>query len=149
MWTLVLHGTTHDTVHLPDSLPRITYPVPIDDYDSVTVILDVENNFCRDTASQTLPIVRSALFAPNVFTPDANTNNRFTIILGSAIEAELTIYNRQGLFVYSTHDLEQGWDGTHNGTPCPQGAYVWHLRYRTLDRPEQWNVQTGTVTLLR
>ena len=149
VWTLVLHGTTHDTVHLPDSLPRITYPVPIDDYDSATVILDVENNFCRDTVFQTIPIVRSALFAPNVFTPDANTNNRFTIILGSAIEAELTLYNRQGLFVYSTHDLAQGWDGTHNGTPCPQGAYVWHLRYRTLDRPEQWNVQTGTVTLLR
>ena len=149
VWTLVLHGTTHDTVHLPDSLPRITYPVPIDDYDSVTVILDVENNFCRDTVFQTIPIVRSALFAPNVFTPDANTNNRFTIILGSAIEAELTIYNRQGLFVYSTHDLEQGWDGTHNGTPCPQGAYVWHLHYRTLDRPDDWNAQIGTVTLLR
>lgn len=147
-WILVLHGASHDTVPLSDTLQRIAYPVPLE-YDSVTVILSVSNAFCHDTTSRTIPIVRYALFAPNVFTPNADRNNRFTIVLGAAIEAKLTIYNRQGLFVYSTTDLEHGWDGTHNGTPCPQGAYVWHLRYRTLDRPEEWNSQTGTVTLLR
>lgn len=147
-WSIVNHGATHDTISLPDTLQRIEYPVQLD-FDSVTVILDVNNNFCHDTASQTLPIVRSALYAPNVFIPDADRNNSFTVVCNGIVEAELTLYNRQGLFVYSTHDLAQGWDGTHNGTPCPQGAYVWHLRYRTLDRPEQWNVQTGTVTLLR
>ena len=93
--------------------------------------------------------MRYALFAPNVFTPDASTNNRFTVVCNGAVEAELTLYNRQGLFVYSTADLEQGWDGTHNGTPCPQGAYVWHFRYRTVDRPTDWNKAIGTVTLLR
>ena len=147
-WTLVLHGTTHDTVFLPDSLPRITYTVPLE-YDSVTVILAVSNAFCHDTTIQTLPIIRSALFAPNVFIPDAENNNRFTVVCNGALEAELTLYNRQGLLVFSTTDLETGWDGTHNGTPCPQGAYVWHLHYRTVDRPEQWNTQMGTVTLLR
>lgn len=148
-WAIVNHGATHDTVHLPDTLQRITYPVTIVDYDSVTVILTVSNAFCHDTASQTLPIVRSALFAPNVFIPDAERNNRLSVVCNGVLEAELTIYNRQGLFVFSTTDLETGWDGTHNGQPCPQGAYVWHLHYRTVDRPEQWNTQIGTVTLLR
>ncbi len=147
-WSIVNHGATHDTISLPDTLQRIEYPVQLD-FDSVTVILDVSNNFCHDTASQTLPIVRSALFAPNVFIPDADRNNRFTVVLGAAIEAELTLYNREGLWVYSTKDLQQGWDGTHNGRPCPQGAYVWHLHYRTLDRPTEWNSAVGTVTLLR
>lgn len=147
-WSIVLHGATHDTILLPDTLQRLEYPVPIE-YDSVTVILVVGNAFCYDTVFQTLPIVRYALFAPNAFTPDADRNNRFTVVLGAAIEAELTLYNREGLWVYSTKDLQQGWDGTHNGRPCPQGAYVWHLHYRTLDRPSEWNSAVGTVTLLR
>ena len=148
-WAVELHGASDDSIPLPDTLQRIAYLVPISDYDSATVILVVGNEFCYDTASQTLPIVRYALFAPNVFTPDASTNNRFTVVCNGAVEAELTLYNRQGLFVYSTADLEQGWDGTHNGTPCPQGAYVWHFRYRTVDRPTDWNKAIGTVTLLR
>ena len=149
-WTIVNHhGAAHDTVPLLDTLQRITYPVAIDDYDSVTIILEVSNAFCCDTASQTLPIVRSAVFAPNVFIPDADRNNRFTIVCNGALEAELTIYNRQGLFVFSTTDLAQGWDGTHDGSPCPQGAYVWHLHLRTVDRPDDWTTQIGTVTLLR
>lgn len=147
-WTIVNHGTTHDTVPLPDSLRRITYPVLLE-YDSITVILEVSNAYCVDTATHTLPIIRSALFAPNAFTPGIEPNSRFTIVCNAAFEAELTIYNRQGLQVFSTTDLDAGWDGSHNGTPCPQGAYVWHLRYRAIDHPEEWKTALGTVTLLR
>lgn len=148
-WAVELHGASDDSIPLPDTLQRISYLVPVNDYDSATVILVVGNEFCHDTASQTLPIVRYVLSAPNVFTPDAEDNNRFTVVCDGAVEAELTLYNRQGLLVYSTTDLVQGWDGTHNGTPCPQGAYVWHLHYRNVDRPAEWNKAIGTVTLLR
>ena len=41
------------------------------------------------------------------------------------------------------------WDGTHEGTLCPQGAYVWHLRYRRNDSPDAVITLTGTITLLR
>ena len=147
-WTIVNHSIGHDTLYLPDTLRNITYPVSISN-DSVTVILAVSNDLCHDTAFLTLPIVRASIFAPNVFTPDADINNRFNIVCNGAIEGELTLYNRQGLLVFTTHDLKQGWDGTHNNTPCPQGAYVWHLRIRTLDRPDDWRESIGTVTLLR
>ena len=147
-WIIVNHGANHDTIVLSDSLPRIVYTVSTD-YDSVTVVLAAGNDFCNDTVSQTIPIVRSAVFAPNIFTPDDGQNNRFIVVCNGALEGELTIYNRQGFVVFSTDDMDKGWDGMHAGTPCTQGAYVWHLRYRTVDRPSDWQETLGTVTLLR
>ena len=146
-WNIVTYGTG-DTLHLPDSSRRITYDVPLN-LDSITVILTVDDRNCLDTARQTVPVILTAVFVPNVFTPGADINNRFTAVCNGTLEAELTIYNRQGLLVYTTKDLNTGWDGTHNGQPCPQGAYVWHLRIRTVDRPNDWQVSMGTVTLLR
>ena len=146
-WAVIPYGPG-DTIALTDTTRRISYTASLFD-DSITIVLVVSNSFCHDTVSHTLPIIRSAIFAPNIFTPDADLNNHFTIVCNSAIEAELTIYNRQGLLVFSTTDILTGWDGTHNGTPCPQGAYVWHLRIRTLERPDDWQTNIGTVTLLR
>lgn len=146
-WAVIPYGLG-DTITLPDTLRRISYTAsPFDD--SITVLLAVSNSFCHDTVSRTIPIIRSAAFAPNIFTPDADRNNRFTVVYNGILEAELTIYNRQGLLVFTTTDLDTGWDGTHNGTPCPQGAYVWHLRIRSAENPEQWQSSIGTVTLLR
>ena len=51
--------------------------------------------------------------------------------------------------MFSTDDGRQGWDGTHNGQPCPQSAYVWLLRYRSVEFPDVWQTTSGTVTLLR
>lgn len=146
-WAVIPYGPG-DTIVLPDTLRHITYTASLFD-DSITVLLTVGNDFCRDTISRTIPIIRSALFAPNTFTPSLETNNRFTIIGDGILEAELTIYNRQGLLVLTTNDLQAGWDGTYHGQPCPQGAYVWHLRARVATRPDDWVTQLGTVTLLR
>ena len=147
-WSVVLHSAFTDTLPLPDTSRTMRY-IATTESDSLTVLLAVSNNICYDTARRSIPILKSAVFVPNIFTPSQDINSRFTIISQGLLEAELTIYNRQGLFVFSTTDLEQGWDGTHDGVPCSQGAYVWHLHYRTVDRPEQWNTQMGTVTLLR
>lgn len=146
-WAVVPYGTG-DTLTLPDTLPRLAYTASLFD-DSITVILAVSNAFCHDTTSRTVPIIRSVPFAPNVFTPDADINNRFSVVCNGALAGELTIYNRQGLQVYSSDDINTGWDGNHHGRPCPQGAYVWHLHYHTVDRPNDWKIAIGTVTLLR
>jgi len=40
------------------------------------------------------------------------------------------------------------WDGTKGGTPLPEGAYVYLVRYKLIDK-EGVEYRTGTVTLLR
>ena len=120
------------------------------DHDSVVVTLEVYNGQCHDSASAVIPIYRVALFAPNIFTPTEDINNRFTIVTVGVLDADLYVYNREGMMVCHTTDLQQGWDGrTVDGLECPQSAYVWKLFYHAIDRPEVLQVRVGTVTLVR
>jgi gliding motility-associated-like protein len=87
------------------------------------------------------------LWFPNVFTPDAETNSRFVIQTSLPVEEfEMTIYTRTGLLVWHTEDIDHSWDGTRNGTPMPQGAYVYHWRLKSKNRVRSG---LGTITLLR
>ncbi len=133
---------------LPTEDPIIYHTADPSD-DSVTVTLILFNGQCHDTAEQTLPILRSALFAPNAFTPTQDINNRFLIKGHGILRAHLYIYNREGSLVYQTTDLTEGWDGLSNGRLCPQGSYVWKLIYRAVDLPDRDKTLTGTVLLLR
>jgi len=118
--------------------------------DSVIVALEVYNGICYDTALTVIPIRRVALFAPNIFTPLEADNNRFVVVTTGVIDAELYIYNREGLLVYYTSDLSHGWDGrTNDGKICPQGNYVWRLNYHATDRPHHLRTEVGSVILLK
>lgn len=121
------------------------HPLP----DSVEVTLRSCNqwNCCSDTTFSVPSLIRSVWF-PNVFTPGEESNNRFGITASFEIaEFELYIYNRQGLLVYHTTDPAALWDGTRNGTPLPQGSYVYHWHVR--DAVDYYKSGTGTITLLR
>lgn len=117
--------------------------------DSVYLMLIVEKSTCADTLQQTLPFSHAAVWAPNAFSPEADNNNRFVIVLNEGVAEDFRVYNRSGVLVAHSDGPAPEWDGTHHGTPCPQGAYVWHLRYRRNDNPDQLHTLTGTVTLLR
>ena len=121
------------------------------DIDSVAIGLAVSNGFCHDTNWQSIPLIRTTVWAPNIFTPELfdTDNNRFQIIVRSLLSAELNIYNRDGLLIFHTDDINQPWDGTYHGRPCMQGAYVWHLNYVSADFPDKPQVAIGTVTLIR
>lgn len=90
-----------------------------------------------------------ACYFPNAFTPTASTNTEFRAFTSfiDAGDFELNIYDRSGLLVFHTTDIEQGWDGTYNGELLPMGAYVYiaHCRYSN-------NIEKlikGTVLLLK
>ena len=145
---VVNHGQSHDTIHLLDSSRTVSYNASLA-YDSLTVLLSVSNGVCLDTARQTVEFLKCAIFAPNVFTPSLSDNNRFIISGPGILEAKLTIFNRNGLLVYKTDDISQGWDGTHNGVAVPQAGYVWYLQYKTIEQPQKWQTAYGEVLLLR
>ena len=47
------------------------------------------------------------------------------INLGDATLKNFSIYNRWGMKIFETKDINQGWDGTYNGEPQPLGVYVY------------------------
>lgn len=117
--------------------------------DSMVLTLVAFNNYCTDTVERVVPIAHTTMWAPNVFSPGLNDNGRFKITSNKIEQLGLYIYNREGLLVFATDNPEEGWDGCRQGTPMPQGAYVWKLTYLKEGYPLETHIAVGTVTLLR
>ena len=136
-----------DDVPYNDQYFSYTYPLEADSIPVTLVAYSIEG--CTDTAHTTLRIDRGALALPNVFTPTQGTNSTWQPGLREIGSLEIWIYNREGLFVAHLEGLDAYWDGTHNGSPCPQGTYVYNIKYRTLAQPEKLQSVIGTILLLR
>lgn len=117
--------------------------------DSMTIMLMVQGDFCADTDTVRVPIIHSSLFFPNIFTPNASSNNVFMPLGTGFSHYQLWIFDRRGDLVFSTSDPRKGWDGSHNGRPCSQGTYTYRCRYIDVLIPDGYQNVVGTVTLIR
>ena len=134
------------------TLPQTSIIFPLDGVDTMDVRLAVHNDYgCDDTALSRIPLIKVSNFIPNVFTPDLATNNRFKpAIQGNINDVRVYIYNRKGEQVCYFQGPDGYWDGTNmNGVRCPQGAYVYIIRYRTALNPGVTQELKGTITLIR
>ncbi len=125
----------------------VEQPLP----DSLLVTLTVCNEFqcCADTTFA-MPLKIRSVWFPNVFTPDADINSISSFGCSTnceVVEYHIWLYNRWGLLVWESDNVEERWDGTHHGEPVSQGAYVFH--WEMTDRYRDHYSGTGTVTLLR
>lgn len=88
------------------------------------------------------------LLIPEAFTPNNDGLNDQLEIQGAFLNTlQLEIYNRWGVKVYSTTNLEEAWDGSYEGQPVPQGAYNYIIQ--GTDSFGGVFVQKGTVMVLR
>jgi len=88
---------------------------------------------------------------PNAFSPNGDgLNDKFRII-GTPSENitnfNFRIFNRWGQMIFSTVDINEGWDGKANGQYCPAGVYVWEIFYENSKKTKVTN--KGTVMLIR
>lgn len=103
---------------------------------------------CNSSKTITVTVTRE-IYIPDAFTPDGNgTNDIFRIPPGTTMTLQqFLVYNRYGNLVFSTHDINKGWDGTFNGARSPAGAYTYIIR--GLDARGHEVFLTGMVTLMR
>lgn len=90
------------------------------------------------------------IWAPNVIVPngDVDENRTFKLKFSSAVtDFRVVIFNRGGRQVYQSNDPAFEWDGRHDGTAMPQGAYVWVAKFR--DSTGRSRQEKGTVTIIR
>ena len=118
--------------------------------DSLEIKLRTYNAIgCYSDTSFFVPVGIFAVWFPNAFTPKLETNNFFKPFTANTLQDyELHIFDRGGNLVFTTTDIEEGWDGTYKGHDCPQGSYVYIATYRR-QGVERLMSQKGTVTLLR
>lgn len=118
--------------------------------DSVSVTLYTSNSLgCTSDTTFYIPIQRFTTWIPNIFTPNKPDNKVFSISTINTLEYfNIIIYDRRGIEIFSSDDQNFVWDGTVDGERCPQGVYVYFVRYR---RPGTSDLiqRTGTITLLR
>lgn len=93
-------------------------------------------------------IVKEEVFdLPNAFNPKMGENN-FKIEYRGNIELEkFQVFNRWGQEVFSTTDIDQGWDGTFKDQPQPMGVYVYQVEVKLPNGKKA--TKTGNVTLIR
>ncbi|MDR1005589.1 MAG: gliding motility-associated C-terminal domain-containing protein [Bacteroidales bacterium] len=89
------------------------------------------------------------IFVPNAFTPDEQRNTRFIPYTDNAVEITFEVYNRYGGLVFISNNINEGWDGSFKGKPCPQGVYNWRLVYRFTEFPSLQQIKYGNVMLIR
>ncbi|MFT5969967.1 MAG: gliding motility-associated-like protein, partial [Flavobacteriales bacterium] len=93
------------------------------------------------------------IFMPNSFTPNGDRINDVYLQkgfdLGYNVDTyELQVYTRWGEMIYSTFDINEGWDGiTNTGRKAKLGVYV----YKTIvkDFYSIIHEYTGTINLMR
>lgn len=139
-WQLLDNVWTHSPL-------QFAYP---SDVDSVQVVLIVSNTYgCVDTAVVSIYSDRSAVWLPNAFTPEEQQNNIFRVACNDLLSGTVYIFDRRGIYVAEFDALTGYWDGRKGGSLCPEGVYVWLLRYVTLRQPKIEQLKKGTVILLR
>lgn len=139
--------TFGDGITLRATKARRQFRDPLPDSVAVTLRSCSAWDCCADTTFYIHSHIRSVWF-PNAFTPGQPTENRFGAVVSFEVaDFELYIYTRRGQLVFHTTDVNDLWDGTCEGRPLPQAAYVyyWHVR----DHVDYNKSGAGTVTLIR
>ena len=127
------------------------YTIPVE-ADEATIKLTAFSPYgCIDSTQIVLPLQKEHFWVPNAFTPDRNEgNNTFSSVSTLTVQQEMYIYNRFGEMVFHCEGVDCGWDGRDlDGKPCPQGAYVYVIRYTNIFEPDVTRIKKGSVTLIR
>jgi gliding motility-associated-like protein len=94
------------------------------------------------------------VYVPNAFTPDADNVNDvfFPVIVGKGLidKYELRVFDRWGIEVFITEDMDAVWVGDFRGGEyyVQNDIYVWQIKYR-LRGAEDSDVITGHVMQIR
>jgi len=96
---------------------------------------------------------QGSIYVPNAFTPNGDDiNDLFGVVALGIDKMTLQVFNRWGELIYTSESPADGWDGSYNGVPVPDGVYPYRLRARFLTgyTPEGWNGEAfGHVNVLR
>jgi gliding motility-associated-like protein len=117
------------TIGLSD--PNVSNPIGkiSDDAKYLLTVKTVEG--CVDTASVKVRIFKgSAVYVPTAFSPNNDGLNDVLKPYYVSIKSLsfFTIYNRWGQIVFTTNDLNKGWDGFSKNKRQVVGSYVWVLK---------------------
>lgn len=104
---------------------------------------------CYDSASVCVEIIPEFTFyVPNAFTPNGNGDNEVFYGYGTnIIEYEMMIFDRWGELIFTSHQLNTGWDGRYKNEVVQEDVYVYKIKLKDIfNKKHEYH---GTVTVVR
>ena len=100
-----------------------------------------------DNSAEMELVNQGNLYVPNAFTPTESTNNVFKPAHRDLANYEIEIFSRNGKKVFSSTDIDNGWNGRINGNIADKGVYVYVIKYVDLEGMN--HTQKGSLMLVR
>jgi gliding motility-associated-like protein len=98
----------------------------------ILTVTDGQGCIARDSV-----LVRpySPLYVPNTITPDNDGINDYFKAVGNNITGfHLIIYDRWGMKVFESYDINKVWNGGIDGYYVQNDTYVWEIEYDSMER---------------
>lgn len=124
-----------------------TYQIQVTEAGLYKVEVTYDNQCVKsDSINVGETLCTSIVYMPDAFTPDGDGVNDafFPLISGIITDVSVYIFNRWGIEVFSSTDINFKWDGMINNRPASDGVYFWILSYT--DDKGLPQTKTGTVT---
>lgn len=114
-------------------------------------VMVTDSNGCSTADSVNVNYVSCEdLVTPNVFTPNGDGTNDIFYVKGYYMKKEtLYVYDRWGIEVYNSEDVDRGWDGTNikSDKKCEAGTYFYIAYVKLFDGKHK--AIKGYVSLFR
>lgn len=151
MWYMPALDFNGDSTTIHSADPMVYFNLPAKLNGATIKLISTSPYGCQDSTSIYLPMEKETMWIPTAFTPDDPAgNNIFSSRSVNTEQQEMWIYDRSGRLVAHCAGVDCGWDGRDlKGNPCPQGAYVYVIKYTTVFQPRQTLSKHGSITLIR
>jgi gliding motility-associated-like protein len=109
-----------------------------------------DNNQCSDTMVKTITVIPDFnVYIPNSFTPNGDGLNDTFQPMARNYKGNysLQVFNRWGQMVFTTTNINDGWNGTFLNQSCKEESYIYLIKLAAGDGAEK--EYKGTVTLVR
>lgn len=148
-------GDMTDTSYVPGMNHIHTYPADNKPGgETYTVKLNIVNQYgCPDSILKVIHLDPEwAFYVPNAFSPNGDDKNEVFFGTGFGIlEKEMWIWDRWGLLIFHTTEIDGAWDGRvqngNSGELAQQDVYVWRIDIKEIFGKHHRYM--GHVTLVR
>ncbi len=111
----------------------------------------INEHGCVDTMTDCIVIEPIfTLYIPDAFSPNGDGVNELFVVKGNDVKTfEMYIFNRWGLQLFHTTNINQGWNGAVNnsGAISQEDAYVYVIK--VTDNKDKPHSYTGTVNIIK
>lgn len=143
-WEIFKNPSTSPLISRSEKDTRYTFT----EFGTYNVKVTVRSNTCTSSDSIIVSVSESAIYVPNVFTPNGDGfNDEFRVAYKSLISFQCWVYNRWGRQVYYWTDPTKGWDGNINGKKAVPGPYFYVIKATGSDK-KVYKLR-GDINLLR